>query len=186
MSKSKANTLKNSYIDSLRGPGAAAAVLGAGTLAAIGADKLINSEANHAAKMVDVVQNAYESDPKLAQAVSYIYGGTTSNIAPVHIQSVGELLSQRGNSLDAEILEYDHPGMVNRIEQLTQAEPELAAKVGMIETLHAGAIVKGLAGGHGIEEVYEASPANSAIPLVGGLAAGGGVAAGINRFMNRG
>ena len=182
MSSHQANNLKNKYITALQGPGMAAAVLGAGTGAAVLADKAINSEANHAATMTGVVKEAYGNNPELAQAASFIYGNATSNIAPVHVQSVAEILSNRGSGLDAEILDVDHPGMMDRIEQLMEARPELAEQVGMIETLHASAIVKSLAGGHGIEDAYTADPANSVVPMIGGALAGAGTAAAINHF----
>ena len=72
--KAQANDIKNKYVKRFSGPGKVAAMLGAGTGAAVAIDKGINSEAEHAATMMDVVQGAYQNDPEVAAAVSYVYG----------------------------------------------------------------------------------------------------------------
>lgn len=180
MSKEAAKDLKRDYVRLLRGPGLAAAALGGGIGSAVAIDRSMNSEAEHAARLLDVRKDSYRSSGELASAINYVYGD--DQLAPVHVRAVGEVLSGRGGEFEDIILRTDAPGVASRVEQVLEKRPDLAQTLGLLETLHSSALVKGLAGGHTLEETYAADPANTAVPLLAGLAGGGGTAALINRF----
>ena len=179
-----ANSFKDEYVSRIMdaSPALGAAVGGAG--AAVVADKLINSEADHAKDTLNVVKEIYRSSPELNQAAAYIYGD--SKMSPMAQMQIGKILlgEEKLDGMGASFLKIDHPGVYERIAQVMATDPELARNVGITERLVSDSHVKAITSNsqNGIEEMYESGGSNAAVPLLSSLTAGAGTAAGIAKL----
>ena len=180
-----AQDLKHDYMSRIMevldttAPAFAAGASGMGS--AVIADKLINTDEDHAKDMINITSNAYKQNSELGQAAAYIYGDTRT-MAPIAQKMVGDVLSgDDPKGVRASFLKTDHPDVYARITNVMATRPDLAQQLGMHERLVSAATVKAIDGNPetGIQMMNDSEGSNSLIPIAAGLAAGAGGALGL-------
>ena len=175
-----AQDLKHDYMSRIMEALTPAAPIIGGGVSGIGsaviADKLINTDEDHAKDMINITSNAYRQNSELGQTAAYIYGDTRT-MAPIAQKMVGEVLSgEDPKGFRANFLKTDHPDVYARITNVMAARPDLAQQLGIHERLVTAATIKAISGNPetGIQMMNDSEGSNSLIPMAAGLAAGAG------------
>ena len=153
----------------------------AGTLAAMGADSMVNKPENHARSTWDAIGEALNSDPEVGSAWNYVFGD--DQFAPIHKQSLSRVLLGKADQADISIL--SETGAMPRVQELISKRPDLAETVGSLAQMETDMNVIQIDQGVTGSELAQASPATAVPSIVGGIGAGAATALGANALVNR-
>lgn len=184
--KKKAVGLKNEYSNQISGglekSALAALIAGTGVGAAVGADKLINSEADHAKSKINGLTDFLNVNEEVGGAWNFLFGG--ESLAPIEKQSMARLLTGKGDDMDAAVL--SDTDAMERVDTVLQKRPDLAPVLGLAVQAEVDVNIREIEHDITQAQLAESNGANGFIPLGAGVLAGGGMTGAAHYISRRG